>query len=87
MVTGEEEERTKYQIWAKLFVMGPLPQGRWKEHGVGILKLNVNKKTGQDTRLGVHPVCLIQVDIDTYMQFSILTEFCAWSSTQTCSKA
>ena len=87
MVTGEEEERTEYQIQAKLFVMGPLPQGGWKERGVGILKLNVNKETGWDARLGVHPVCLIQVDIDTYTQFSIPMEFCAWSSTQTCSKA
>ena len=78
-MTGEEDERTEYQIRAKLFVMGPPPQGGWKERGVGILKLNVNKKTGQDARLGSHPVCLIQIDIDTYTQFSVPMEFCAWS--------
>lgn len=53
-MTGEEDERTEYQVRAKLFAMEPPPQAGWKERGVGTLKLNVNKKTGRDARLGLY---------------------------------
>ncbi|KAF8506467.1 hypothetical protein JB92DRAFT_3122067 [Gautieria morchelliformis] len=47
VMTGEEDERTEYQVRAKLFAMAPPPASGWKERGVGMLKLNVNKKTGR----------------------------------------
>ena len=57
-MTGEEDERTEYQVRAKLFAMTPPPVSGWKERGVGTLKLNVNKKTGR-ARLGV---CALTLD-------------------------
>lgn len=51
MMTGEEDERTEYQVRAKLFAMAPPPVNGWKERGVGTLKLNVHKKSGR-ARLG-----------------------------------
>lgn len=48
MTTGEEDEDTVFQARSKLFVN----EKGWKERGVGLLKLNVQRSDGSGARLG-----------------------------------
>ncbi|WWD07404.1 hypothetical protein V865_005502 [Kwoniella europaea PYCC6329] len=47
--TGEEEEETVFQTRAKLYINDR--KTGWKERGVGILRLNVNRSDGSGARL------------------------------------
>lgn len=50
VVTGEEDETTKFQMRTKLYVMQS--DNSWRERGVGLLRLNVRRQDGQGARLG-----------------------------------
>lgn len=52
MTTGEEDEDTVFQARSKLFVN----EKGWKERGVGLLKLNVQRSDGSGARLGTFSV-------------------------------
>lgn len=58
MVTGEEDEYTKFQMRTKLYVMQS--DNSWRERGVGVLRLNVRRGDGHGARLGelAIPDCL-----------------------------
>ncbi|RHZ72111.1 hypothetical protein Glove_246g37 [Diversispora epigaea] len=47
VLTGEEDEVTKYLVRAKLYCM----DGQWKERGVGTLRLNYPKNNKKSPRL------------------------------------
>lgn len=53
VITGEEGDRTLHQVRSKLF---SLDKGQWKERGTGLMKLNVNRQTGNGARLGLPSV-------------------------------
>lgn len=52
VTTGEEDEDTVFQARSKLFVN----EKGWKERGVGLLKLNVQRSDGSGARLGTFSV-------------------------------
>lgn len=52
VTTGEEDEDTVFQARSKLFVN----EKGWKERGVGLLKLNVQRSDGSGARLGAFSV-------------------------------
>ena len=48
-ITGEEDEINVFHGRGKLYHM---VGAEWKERGPGVFKLNVNKETGADARIG-----------------------------------
>ena len=50
VLTGEENEDTRYSVRAKLYVLDA--HNAYKERGLGLLKINVRKEDGSGARLG-----------------------------------
>jgi hypothetical protein len=50
VITGEEDEITRYSVKAKLYWMDKSQQ--WKERGVGTLRLNYPRDDNKSPRIG-----------------------------------